>query len=968
MPFLRTLVFVAVVCPALLCAQTFSQHAARVESLTAGSMRLISATDDGTQIITANGKGYKLLTPAVAQDEQMVRSAVALWVGRYANDLFQLTNKAEFKEYQTERVGNLWQTSFALQYNDIPVRERYLKVNTGALSGSIMMIRSNVRNGVPNALLPQVTPEIIYEASLNEITGSLKQVGAVNLVYIDKGTVLQLAYEVVAGSPEHERWRLTYDALTGKLIEKKSLLLDRCFENDGIGEEAVYQSTASKTSAHQSPQAIAGGRITAMVHLSTPTDQLTEVGLPEMDIIVNGTTTRTDSLGFWSLPSVTYPLIINTGLQNSYMNVHTSGGSISTSNNSIVSGPGNVTWNDANSTQSERDAAYSLLRSRAHIKSIQPDLQNIDQPLTATVDYNATCNAFYDPDLREFTFFASSNTCNATAQVADVVYHEYGHRVNHCRYNNTDIHNMQDLSLNEGFADIYSALMRDDPRIGIGFYTDPAKVLRNCQNTRKWPTNIVSDPHVNGMIISGAFWDLRKATDLNTTQQLFHSMSRLTPDGSGAIDAQSLGIAFTNVLVATILADDDDNDLSNGTPHLEVILSSFEKHNITLASLLKLQVTPIADQNATAVNYPVTVEATYTGPVGALDETSVTVHYSTDGKSYTPLLLERSSDDIFEGSLPKVSPGSIIYYYASARTTRDDSNETPSKDEPLSFLVGFEQVFSDDFETNKNWIKSDSAASGRWERGDPYGTSFAGAESFPIQQDTDHTAVGTSCYVTGNSNTSSPSFDDVDNGYTRLTSPSLDLSKMDDPYIRFWYYYSNDMGQNPGLTDFVIEFSQDNVNWKEAFTTKMSTKGWQQMLIRVKDYITLSGNVQVRFVASDIIGCLVEAGVDDFEVLDPEEKESVSGNMSASGDRMTLEVYPQPVSTSEVRFHLTNMESNSLTLSLKDLLGVERLSTTFSNAENTMALHLPKALPNGIYMLEATTAGGSASAKVVITR
>lgn len=948
---------IALVAAAFIPPCLFAQSPRSVDAVTHGKMQLV-ARSGHAQIIAARTSGVPLVAQSSRSDAGAVGKAVGAWVGANAAELFGLGVGAELREYAHTKVDEVWQTSYELRYNAIPVRERSVKINTGVQSGAILMIRSMLPKVQPAAMKPAIPVELVEASAAGEVSNEPKEIADAQLVYIDNGKTLQLAYEVIAGSPHRERYRLTYDAQTGKLIEKKSLLFDRCFE--GAGEMSDFVPLPGATlRAHQLPQASIGGRLTALVNLMTPTDQLEEVGLPYMEVTVNGTKATTDSLGYWTLPSATYPLIIMCTLSNANFNVRTSGQLISVIADTITSGPANLQWNDENSSASDRDALYSLLRTRAYIKALDPNLKNIDKLLRAEVDYDATCNALYDPADQSFTFFKQSSTCNSTARVADVVFHEYGHRVNHCYYLGTAVQNMQDGSLNEGFADIYSALQRDDPRIGNGFYVNPSQILRNCQNTRKWPNNIAGDPHTNGSIIAGAYWDLRKATDITTARRLFVKTCALTPDGNGAVDAVSLGDAFTNVLVATILADDDDNDLSNGTPHLDAIFASFKKHNITLAGLLDLVPEQLDDQPVTADGYPISVKATYTAPVGALDESSVTLHYTT-GSAYTALPLTKSAGNNYVAVIPKVDAGSIVHYYATAKTTLGDENETPLRETPMKFFVGFEKKFVDDFETHKGWLKTDSGAtSGRWERGDPFGTSFAGAELQLVQQDTDHTAAGVSCYVTGNLNTSTPSADDVDNGIVRLTSPSFDMSAMNDPHIRYWYHYSNNMGQNPGMSKFVVEVS-DGETWYEAKSTTLATEGWQQELIRIKDIVKPGADIRVRFVASDLIGSLVEAGVDDFEVLDPAGKQGVDAPAVAS----QVEVYPQPVTGNTL--HIASLPAEGVAqVALKDLLGVTVLTATIAPGGGELSV---ASVVNGVYVLEVRSGTLYGQQKIVVMR
>jgi len=53
------------------------------------------------------------------------------------------------------------------------------------------------------------------------------------------------------------------------------------------------------------------------------------------------------------------------------------------------------------------------------------------------VNVNSACNANYDPQKISLNFYKASTGdphCVNTAEVSDIVFHEYGHRVNHCRW------------------------------------------------------------------------------------------------------------------------------------------------------------------------------------------------------------------------------------------------------------------------------------------------------------------------------------------------------------------------------------------------------------------------------------------------------------------------------------------------------------------------------------------------------
>src|SRR6185503_16521760 len=115
--------------------------------------------------------------------------------------------------------------------------------------------------------------------------------------------------------------------------------------------------------------------------------------------------------------------------------------------------------------------------------------------------------------------------------------------------------------LHEGMADVLAAMIQDDPDGGKGFF-GPGTILRSLDNTRRWPEDAnPADPHITGLIIGGAFWDLRRSAGLDVAARLSHFAMYGLPDDPEA------GVAMSEYFVETLVADDDDADLGNGTPH-----------------------------------------------------------------------------------------------------------------------------------------------------------------------------------------------------------------------------------------------------------------------------------------------------------------------------------------------------------------------------------------------------------------
>ena len=137
----------------------------------------------------------------------------------------------------------------------------------------------------------------------------------------------------------------------------------------------------------------------------------------------------------------------------------------------------------------------------------------------------------------------------------------------------------------------------------------------------------------------------------------------------------------------------------------------------------------------------------------------------------------------------------------------------------------------------------------------------------PVQPEDDHTAAGTQAWITGQHVAGEAAgFNDVDGGKTTLLSPVYDLAGGQNVAVRYWRWYTNDAGNNPGEDWWDVEISNDGgATWTAVEHTQASDANWLEQQFLLADYFTAPGQVQLRFVAGDEGGgSLVEAGVDDF--------------------------------------------------------------------------------------------------------
>jgi hypothetical protein len=161
----------------------------------------------------------------------------------------------------------------------------------------------------------------------------------------------------------------------------------------------------------------------------------------------------------------------------------------------------------------------------------------------------------------------------------------------------------------------------------------------------------------------------------------------------------------------------------------------------------------------------------------------------------------------------------------------------------------------------------DNATTGQWVRGDPVGTLQNGQ---PAQTEDDHTAApGVECFVTGQGAPGGAAgAADVDGGKTTLISPIFDLTRIDNPQVTYWRWYTNNLGNNPNGDEWVVQASSDNgTSWVDLERTTASANVWTLKSFDLEGYIVPSAEVVFRFIASDLSpGSLVEAAIDDFEI------------------------------------------------------------------------------------------------------
>ncbi|MEQ8767346.1 MAG: choice-of-anchor B family protein [Planctomycetota bacterium] len=252
-----------------------------------------------------------------------------------------------------------------------------------------------------------------------------------------------------------------------------------------------------------------------------------------------------------------------------------------------------------------------------------------------------------------------------------------------------------------------------------------------------------------------------------------------------------------------------------------------------------------------------------------------TVQFLYDnGSGFTSASLQDLGNGFFRATIPPTSCGQTIQYYVTAQSNNgiqwNDPPTAPNDTHQAVAGVGVQTIAIYDMETTAGWtggIGGDNASTGIWTRVNPNGTS--------AQPEDDHTPnPATQCWVTGQGSPGGGVGDnDVDGGTTTLLSPVFDLSGANDPIVSYWRWYSNDQGAAPNSDTFVVQVSANGSSWVNAEIVGPSgpetSGGWIFHQIRVTDFVALTSNFRIRFRASDLgDGSIVEAAIDDFEIVD----------------------------------------------------------------------------------------------------
>jgi subtilisin-like proprotein convertase family protein len=289
----------------------------------------------------------------------------------------------------------------------------------------------------------------------------------------------------------------------------------------------------------------------------------------------------------------------------------------------------------AGNTAAARSVYYETTRLKEIAQGWLPDNAWLRTQITANVNQFGSCNAAYSAGT--VNFIRSGNGCRNSGELAGIFDHEFLHGLD-----DFDVNGVLTRSA-ETYADIGAMYRLEDSCPGYGFFstsdkgcgmtsdgtgfnTDMAQVgaphcALECSGARELDFAKHADPtpltpanwsctscatgpgpcgrqvHCDSLPASQAAWDL-PARDLQAAPfnydraTAFTIASKIYYQGSGNIldwhtcncPGSSDGCSATSGYMQWLAADDDDGDLTNGTPHMTAIHDSFDRHGIACAT------------------------------------------------------------------------------------------------------------------------------------------------------------------------------------------------------------------------------------------------------------------------------------------------------------------------------------------------------------------------------------------------
>ncbi len=884
--------------------------------------------------------------PSEGNVEQIARRFFEL----YGNDFGISTS--DIRLVAKNYANNRWHVKFKQYYNDMEVMFSDISV-TIFKNGNIMSANTEFYNDID---VP-AQPKISYQTAINRASDKSTKAKIKDVILskpllkvmpyvVNKSLAYKLVYEHQYQTNElNEQFTSYVDANSGEVLWRFGNLMHAAKEVKVSGIIKDKYADAAKESKY----------------------------FPNQKIRVDGNIYYTDKDGKLALN--TESTDATAYLDGKYVQVYNVNESISQDNFSLSGSNVEFSWSDENSTLFERNLYYHTNVVHQYFKTIDPNQNFCDFPIEVSLmSGTGSPNAMSGGE--QIYFINIDNTSAELAGSGSVLYHEYGHSMNRFHYAASGSNvGMINTACNEALADITSCAILNDSQVGKSVFTsDRNRFIRDVNNDNKYPDDVESDPHYTGQILAGALWDFYKLTDMETLNRVSHFAKYETPD-----DAND-GNSFAEWFLACIVADDDDGDLSNGTPHLQELVTAFDKHNIgiSLISGKAFYHKPVGlytnGNGSYDVNFSFATGTNYEFLKSLVQVEKAEVVWSHWGsQEFHTVDATINPDGTYSAKIPEQQNGSILKYHVNLTLSSSDDVIQYSSEESFEggdlLFVGYKTFFEDDFESEKGWVigeDEDDATQGIWEREIPQEVLF---QRYQFQPGEDHSENGEYCLVTDKYGEDDMAFlYSYADGRTTVTSPRIDLSKAFRPVLEYYHWtmianFSNSSHQVG--SDFYVS-NDDGLTWTKIDELNKDMMSWSKRYVDIKKYISdFTNQMRFKVVADGYTQSggelvLLEVLVDDLKIMDLDPDVSV-----ASNQEIGMKLFPNPVSDNLSVISDTMIEAIEIT----DIFG-NTVYTASNLSSDNMLWDLSdingNKVASGTYFIRITDADGVKVNKIIV--
>jgi hypothetical protein len=459
-----------------------------------------------------------------------------------------------------------WHIVFQTFYKEIPIHRGQVGFTLDK-EGNILTYSSDYNSKLDIDTTPTISKEKAMEIAHKNHKPKVK------LPVTPKEVYLMIYQE--PGTEGKTNYRLAWFVFLG--TEAGNEEVDKVFFIDAKNGEIINEF-------HPNPYAITG-TIQGEVYPVHSTDAVSTVAFEHEEVSVTGSSSNTDASGNYSLNPAAGNYTLTTKLEGIYVKVQSYNSGTSTdqdvTHTANVSNPGthNFTWTSANAAPDDGDGLNVFWQANRLHDDYYLAVLGIDW----IHDWSGTHQMVYSVNRGNANNANAGNPImiysNAAARNCDVTFHETTHNVLYHMfggYIGWPNANSEGYAFDEGFADYVACSFNNDH-----VYAENVHATRDCDNTMQYPgTTYNMDGHTGGQYISGVAWDLWNKEGLahNPADVLLfaglNQMATLTSPYYFSNPDES------NYLSSILTADDNNNNLTDGTPNDRQIFQAFRNHDL----------------------------------------------------------------------------------------------------------------------------------------------------------------------------------------------------------------------------------------------------------------------------------------------------------------------------------------------------------------------------------------------------